>query len=152
MNKDNHLMLEALQSKFTNRGPVNDIVVSELHKMHNNLNDMATMIDLNPSDEVDQLLSKIRDVADMLISDKPASQDDAEAIMKNKGAGQIQSGSEDAEGPMIQTYIHLDLYTGKTSVIPSEEFQEAIDGLEKVKGKMTVYKGEEYMVLVVPGK
>ena len=72
MNQDNRLMLEAMQSKFTGRGPVNDIVVSELHKMHNNLNDMATMIDLNPSAEVDQLLSKIRDVADMLISDKPA--------------------------------------------------------------------------------
>ena len=104
MNKDNRLMLEALQSKFTNRGPVNDIVVSELHKMHNNLNDMATMIDLNPSDEVDQLLSKIRDVADMLISERPASEDDAEAMMKNKGAGQIQSGSEDAEGLSDQEY------------------------------------------------
>ena len=97
MNQDNRLMLEALQSKFTGRGPVNDIVVSELHKMHNNLNDMATMIDLNPSAEVDQLLSKIRDVADMLISDAPASEDDAEPIMKNHGAGQIESGSEDAE-------------------------------------------------------
>lgn len=72
MNKDNKLIMEALQSKFTGRGPVNDIVVSELHKMHNNLNDMATMIDLNPSAEVDQLLSKIRDVADMLIAERPA--------------------------------------------------------------------------------
>ena len=97
MNRDNHLMLEALQSKFTGRGPVNDIVVSELHKMHNNLNDMATMIDLNPSDEVDQLLSKIRDVADMLISERPAAQDDIEPIMRNDGPGQIQGGSEDAE-------------------------------------------------------
>ena len=97
MNQDNRLMLEAMQSKFTNRGPVNDIVVSELHKMHNNLNDMATMIDLNPSDEVDQLLSKIRDVADMLISDAPASQDDAEPVLKNAGAGAIETSAEDAE-------------------------------------------------------
>jgi len=77
-------MLEAMQSKFTNRGPVNDIVVSELHKMHNALNDMATMIDLNPSDEVDQLLSKIRDMSDMLISDRPAAEDDAEMHVKQK--------------------------------------------------------------------
>jgi len=77
MNKDDQLMLEALQSKFTQgRGPVNDIVVSELHKMHTALNQMATMIDLNPSAEVDQLLSKIRDVADMLIAD--AATEDAE--------------------------------------------------------------------------
>ena len=72
MNQDNRLMMEAMQSKFTGRGPVNDIVVSELHKIHTALNQMATMIHLNPSDEVDQLLSHIRDVADMLISDKPA--------------------------------------------------------------------------------
>jgi hypothetical protein len=97
MNRDNKLILEALQSKFTDRGHVNTIVVSELHKVHNILNDMATMIELNQSDEVDQLLSKIRDVADMLISDKPASQDDIEPAMKNTGAGQIESGSEEAE-------------------------------------------------------
>ena len=82
MNKDNKLIMEALQSKFTGRGPVNDIVVSELHKMHNNLNDMATMIDLNPSAEVDQLLSKIRDVADMLIAEHPA--EDAESADEKK--------------------------------------------------------------------
>jgi hypothetical protein len=68
MNRDNHLMLEALQSKFTSRGPVNDIVVSELHKMHTALNQMSNMIDLNPSAEVDQLLAKIRDMSDMLIT------------------------------------------------------------------------------------
>ena len=79
--------------------------------------------------------------------------------MKHYGDGLAKAlgKSENAEGqPMTQqnkmpvTYIHLDLYTGKTSVIPQREFQQAIDGLEKVRGKMTVYKGEEYMVLVVP--
>jgi len=79
--------------------------------------------------------------------------------MKHYGDGLVKAlgKSENAEGqPMTQqnkmpvTYIHLDLYTGKTSVIPQREFQQAIDGLEKVGGKMTVYKGEEYMVLVVP--
>jgi hypothetical protein len=65
----------------------------------------------------------------------------------------LKHDAEEAEGrPVMQTYVHLDLYTGKTSVIPAGEFQQAIDGLEKVRGKMTVYKGEEYMVLVVPGK
>jgi hypothetical protein len=97
MNRDNHLMLEALQSKFTSRGPVNDIVVSELHKMHTALNQMSNMIDLNPSDEVDQLLSKIRDVADMLISERPAAEDDAEVMMQNTGPGKIECGAEDAE-------------------------------------------------------
>jgi hypothetical protein len=75
MNTDNKLIMEALHSKFTDRGHVNTIVVSELHKMLNALNDMSTMIDLNPSAEVDQLLSKIRDAADMLISERPAQED-----------------------------------------------------------------------------
>ena len=56
---------------------------------------------------------------------------------------------EDAQNA-VQTYIYLDLYTGKTTIIPRNEFQEAIEGLEKVKGRLTVYRGEEYMVLVVP--
>jgi hypothetical protein len=75
----------------------------------------------------------------------PLTLGEPDPALKNTGPG------ENAEGrPGMQTYIYLDLYTGKTSVIPSREFQDAIDGLEKVRGKMTVYKGEEYMVLVVP--
>jgi hypothetical protein len=68
---------EQAESKFTSRGAVNDIVVSELHKMHTALNQMSNMIDLNPSAEVDQLLSKIRDVADMLIAEHPAENEES---------------------------------------------------------------------------
>jgi hypothetical protein len=76
---------------------------------------------------------------------------DAHLKILDAPAGSTNTEDEDAEGrPGMQTYIYLDLYTGKTSIIPSREFQDAIDGLEKVRGKMTVYKGEEYMVLVVP--
>jgi hypothetical protein len=76
---------------------------------------------------------------------------DAHLKILDAPAGSTNTEDEDAEGrPGMQTYIYLDLYTGKTSVIPSREFQDAIDGLEKVRGKMTVYRGEEYMVLVVP--
>jgi len=72
MNADNRLIYEAMHST---RGSVLDVVVSELHKMHNALNDMSNMIHLNRSSEVDQLLSKIRDLADMLIADGPAEED-----------------------------------------------------------------------------
>jgi len=68
---------EEAESKFTSRGAVNDIVVSELHKMHTALNQMSNMIDLNPSAEVDQLLCKIRDVADMLIAEHPAENEES---------------------------------------------------------------------------
>lgn len=75
MDADNKLIFEAMHST---RGPVLDVVVSELHKMHNALNDMSNMIHMNRSSEVDQLLSKIRDLADMLIADAPAKEEDAE--------------------------------------------------------------------------
>ena len=75
MNADNRLIYEAMHSTC---GSVLDVVVSELHKIHNSLNDMSNMIHLNRSSEVDQLLSKIRDLADMLIADAPAKEEDAE--------------------------------------------------------------------------
>ena len=66
MDTDNKLMMEAMH------GRPQQVIVSELHKVHNILNDMSTMIHLNRSSETDQLLSKIRDLADMLIADGPA--------------------------------------------------------------------------------
>ena len=75
MDADNKLIFEAMHST---RGPALDVAVSQLHKMHNALNDMSNMIHMNRSSEVDQLLSKIRDLADMLIADAPAKEEDAE--------------------------------------------------------------------------
>ena len=82
MNADNRLIYEAMHST---RGSVLDVVVSELHKIHNSLNDMSNMIHLNRSSEVDQLLSKIRDLADMLITDSPASKPSYKGINKWSG-------------------------------------------------------------------
>ena len=120
MNKDNKLMMEALQSKFTGRGPVNDIVVSELHKMHTALNQMATMIDLNPSAEVDQLLSKIRDTADMLIADAPAENaeglSDQEYHKARKDSFELP-GEEIGNGPIkvrLNKDTRLDCYKSGT--------------------------------------
>jgi len=72
MDADNKLIFEAMHST---RGPALDVAVSQLHKMHNALNDMSNMIHMNRSSEVDQLLSKIRNLADMLIADGPAQED-----------------------------------------------------------------------------
>jgi hypothetical protein len=52
------------------------IITSELHKAHTILNQLSTMIELNRSAETDQLLSKIRDAAEMLMMD--AAAEDAE--------------------------------------------------------------------------
>jgi len=66
MNTDNKLMMEAMHNHAQR------IITSELHKVHTILNQLSTMIDLNRSAETDQLLSKIRDVSEMLMTDSPA--------------------------------------------------------------------------------
>ena len=71
MNRDNALMLEAMHHHGADR-----IITSELHKVHTILNQLSTMIHLNRSSETDQLLSKIRDMSEMLMTDAPA--EDAE--------------------------------------------------------------------------
>jgi hypothetical protein len=72
MNKDNKLMMEAMHNHAQR------IITSELHKVHTILNQLSAMIDLNRSAETDQLLSKIRDMSEMLMTDGPAEQEDAE--------------------------------------------------------------------------
>ena len=66
MNRDNALMMEAMHNHAQR------IITSELHKVHTILNQLSTMIELNRSAETDQLLSKIRDMAEMLMQDSPA--------------------------------------------------------------------------------
>jgi hypothetical protein len=81
MNKDNKLMMEAMH------GRPQQIIISELNKVHTILNQLSTLIDLNRSEETDQLLSKIRDTAEMLMIDTNA-----------KGGGIIKGGSW-SQGP-----------------------------------------------------
>ena len=86
MNRDNALMLEAMH------GYADRIITSELHKVHTILNQLATMIHLNRSSETDQLLSKIRDMSEMLMTDAPAENaEHMDGITKRRGelAGNI---------------------------------------------------------------
>ena len=50
---------------------------------------------------------------------------------------------------MNKKYILIDLYTGKSELIPSDEVKVAIHGLKKKKGVLNVWKGEEYMVVEI---
>lgn len=47
--------------------------------------------------------------------------------------------------------IMIDLYSGSSEIIPSNELKEATAGLRPVKGEggTVVYKGEEYLVVVI---
>jgi hypothetical protein len=82
-------------------GHPEQIIASELHKAHNILNDMSTMIHLNRSSETDQLLSKIRDAAEMLMMDSPAEDAEGAGISKdrvNKFHGKLDSLVHDTFG------------------------------------------------------
>lgn len=46
-------------------------------------------------------------------------------------------------------YILIDLYNGSSEVLPFEEAKEAVLGLKKKKGDVTVWRGEEYLVIEV---
>jgi|688.fasta_scaffold1333963_1 hypothetical protein len=51
---------------------------------------------------------------------------------------------------MNKKYILIDLYTGKSEQIPTEELKEATWGMKAKKGALKVWKGEEYLVVEVP--
>jgi len=50
---------------------------------------------------------------------------------------------------MNKKYILIDLYNGKSEIIPSSEVEDATDGLKLKKGAVKVWKGEEYLVVEV---
>ena len=52
----------------------------------------------------------------------------------------------------MMKYMIIDLYSGKSEELPTEEFKLATKGLKKVEGVVTVYRGEEYIVVVLPNK
>lgn len=69
MNLDNRLMMENYMSKYADPKPITNYAIKQLEKMHEQLNSLSTAIELARQPEIDQVLSKIRDLADMLISD-----------------------------------------------------------------------------------
>ena len=67
MNKDTRMIAEAMH-----HGHPMQVIVSDLYRVHTMLNQLSTAIHMNRNAETDQLLSKIRDLADMLIADGAA--------------------------------------------------------------------------------
>lgn len=113
MKNDSNLIYEAYSSKFASEKPVTNHLISQLRLMHDRLNEMSTAISLSRSPEIDQLLSHIRDLADMLITEQPNKNEDAEMPEKdfiklkqhiNKGPIQVKNNSK--ELPYTHKYIH----------------------------------------------
>jgi hypothetical protein len=93
MKRDDHLIFESIVSKYSDTKPITNYAIKQLEKMHEQLNGLSTAIELARQPEIDQVLSKIRDLADMLISDSKHAegeetgnlnkQEDAEDISKS---------------------------------------------------------------------
>ena len=81
MNKDNHLMLEALHSKFTQTAGIETHVTNALQNILKQLEQLDTAIHLSKSSHVDQLLSQVRDATEMMMSERGSgTSEDAEAL------------------------------------------------------------------------
>jgi hypothetical protein len=81
MNKDNRLMLEALQSKFTQTAGAETHVSNALQNILKQLEQLDTAIHMSKSSHVDQLLSQVRDAAEMMMSERGSgTSEDAEGF------------------------------------------------------------------------
>lgn len=70
MIRDDHLIYEAFESKFAQQVSAEISVAKNLMKMDDALHEMSTVIHMSKSSQIDQLLSRIRDTAEMLMSER----------------------------------------------------------------------------------
>ena len=79
MNKDNHLIFEAFESKFLQSKGIETYAASQLEKMIKELENLSTVVHISKSSHLDQLLSRVRDTAEMLMSERGSgTSEDAE--------------------------------------------------------------------------
>jgi len=137
---------EDAESKFSDDKPVTNHIISQLRLMHDRLNEMSTAISLARSPEIDQLLSRISELADMLITEHPKQSEDAEMPEKdfiklkqhiNKGPIQIKKPSK--ELPYTNKYIHglakQDPREGQREENSEEEYSKsALEYAERIVG------------------
>lgn len=91
MDRDSKLILEAMYLKEEHVS--NNYTIKQLYKILDELGKLSTAIHLSHQPEIDQILSKIRDMADMLISDNTEKAEDSEMAAGAElpaGSGAIQ--------------------------------------------------------------
>jgi len=113
MKRDDHLMFESLVSKYSDPRPITNYALKELTKMHEKLNSLSTAIELAHTQELDQVLSKIRDLADMLISESPKKEEGAENPASSVSA--VQQPLKQPLNPVQMNAINM---TAKAFNIP----------------------------------
>ena len=110
MKRDDHLIIEALQSKFTSPQGVETYALNQLDKMVKALESLSTAIHLSKSSAVDQLLSRVRDTAEMLMSER--------------GSGTSENAEEEGE---LMTHMKQQGMIAKNAqvTLPKHETEEA---------------------------
>lgn len=120
MDKDSHLIFESVVSKYSDPRPISAYAIKELHRIHDKLNSLSTALHLAKNAEADQLLSKIRDLSDMLISEGPQG----EGEIKHYGDGLERAlGKEENAEDMSKSPFHYD---------PSEHLMQAAVQINKI--------------------
>jgi len=128
MDRDSHLIFESVVSKFGDSRPISAYAIKELNAIHDKLNSLSTALQLAKNAEADQLLSKIRDLSDMLISENPSAEN-AEDVSQSpfhydpmigleKAARQIRdillsSANDEARTEHIEKMAHIILGSPK---------------------------------------
>lgn len=92
-------MMENYMSKYADTKPITNYAVKQLQKMLDQLNQLSTAIELARQPEIDQVLSKIRDAADMLISDSKHPEE-AEGPVKITHASADEIKNKPQSGPV----------------------------------------------------
>jgi len=95
MNNDSKLIFEAFESKFLQRRGVETYAINQLEKMLRELENISTAIHLSKSSHADQLLSKLRDTAEMLMSERGSGTSEGE----ENAVGKSGNEGEDAQKP-----------------------------------------------------
>ena len=76
--KKNKQSSENAESKFTQQVSAEISVAKNLMKMDDALHEMSTVIHMSKSSQIDQLLSRIRDTVEMLMSERGSGSEDGE--------------------------------------------------------------------------
>lgn len=145
MNKDSKLIFEALQSKFTQPQGTETYALNQLERMIQALEGISTAIHMSKSSAIDQQLSRLRDTAEMLMSERGSgtsenAEDSAEqriaAAKANADKARQQIAQAKLQGQMKHYGDGLARSLGKPENAESPFHYDPMPGLEKTANQI----------------
>ncbi|NBP02853.1 MAG: hypothetical protein EBU90_22600 [Proteobacteria bacterium] len=110
MTNDSKLIFEAFESKFLQSKGVETYAVNQLEKMIKDLENISSAVHLSKSSHLDQLLSKVRDTAEMLMSERGSgtSEENAEDSAEDKMRDRENERDEKTRDAEVSAAFHYD--------------------------------------------